>query len=160
MNITIIGVGQSLRGDDAAGLTAVQLWQDAHPVTAQQVRVEIVENPGVSLLNLLEGSDAAILVDAVQSGSLPGTLHCLTEKELGAFLDGTDSAHGWGIAETLALGRTIDPENMPGQIMIIGIEIGQIKMGERLSPKVAAVLPETVQLIQGRIRNLLGKEGR
>jgi hydrogenase maturation protease len=156
MNITIIGIGQSLRGDDAAGLTAVQLWQDAHPATAQQVRVEIAENPGVSLLNLLEGTDAAILVDAVHSGAPPGTLHCLTEKELAAFLDGTDSAHGWGIAETLALGRTINPEHMPGQIVIIGIEIGQIRMGEGLSPKVAAFLPETVQLIQGKIRSMIG----
>lgn len=156
MNIILIGIGQSLRGDDAAGLVAVQLWQDAHPVTAQQIRVEIAENPGVGLLNLLEGTEVAILVDAVQSGAPPGTLHCLTEKELATFLDGADSAHGWGIAETLALGRVIHPERMPGQMVIIGIEIGQIEMGERLSPKVAAVLPETVQLIQGKIKALIG----
>jgi hypothetical protein len=50
MNILVLGIGQSLRGDDAAGLEAVCLWQQTHPLTAQKVQVEFTELPGLGLL--------------------------------------------------------------------------------------------------------------
>jgi len=148
--IVVIGIGQSLRGDDAAGLAAVRLWQDNYPVDAQTStkRVELVENPGLGLLTLLEDAASAILVDAVKSGAEPGTLHSLGETDIAAFLDGTGSAHGWGVAETLTLGRKINPENLPKQLVLIGIEAENTDLGESLSPKVEAILPEAARLIE------------
>jgi hydrogenase maturation protease len=148
--IVVIGIGQSLRGDDAAGLAAVRLWQENYLVDAQSStnRVELVENPGLGLLTLLEDAVSAILVDAVQSGAEPGTLHCLCEADIGAFLDGTGSAHGWGVAETLSLGRKIYPENLPTQLVLIGIEAENTDLGESLSPKVEATLTEAARLIE------------
>ncbi|KPL06215.1 hypothetical protein AMJ86_09435 [bacterium SM23_57] len=146
--INLIGIGQSLRGDDGAGLAAVRLWRENpggswHP----NLHIELVESPGVGLLNLLEGADSAILVDAVRSGAKPGTLYKLSENDLMAFLDGTDSAHGWGIAETLVLGRKLGLEGLPQKIVIIGIEAGKVGMGVGLSPEVVAALPDAVRLI-------------
>ena len=148
--IRIIGIGQSLRGDDRVGQAAVRLWEKTYPETVQQpnIFVDVVENPGIGLLNLIEGADSAILVDAVQSGAAPGSIYQLREKELAAFLAGADSAHGWGVAETLALGRKIDSENMPKKIDLIGIEIAQVKLGENLSVEVEASLSEAVRLIE------------
>jgi hydrogenase maturation protease len=156
MAIAILGIGQSLRGDDGAGLAAVQLWSETHPATAEATRVELVESPGVGLLNLLEGVDTAILVDAVQSGAPPGTLHNLTEESLAAFLAGSDSAHGWGVAETLALGRKVAPNEMPSEVILIGIEVENITLGEEISPQIEAVLPEVAQLIEEIIQQLRG----
>ncbi len=147
--ICVIGIGQSLRGDDEAGLAAVRLWDETYrkPARHSNLRVELAESPGVGLLDLLEGADAAVLVDAVQSGAKPGTLHKLSESDLAAFLDGAGSAHGWGVAETLALGRQLGLEALPLKIVIIGIEVGQIGMGGGLSPRVAAALPLAARLI-------------
>jgi len=159
--IVVIGIGQSLRGDDEAGLAVVRLWSE----TLQRVewdpnlRVELVESPGVALLNLLEGSDAAVLVDAVQSGAKPGTLHKLCENDLGAFMAGADSAHGWGVAETLALGRQLSLETLPLKILIIGIEVGQVEVGAGLSPEVASALPDAVLLISKTVEELLVAPG-
>jgi hydrogenase maturation protease len=153
--IVIVGIGQSLRGDDAVGLTAVQLWKDTHPATAKKVRVELAENPGVSILGLLENADTAILVDAVNSGSLQGIIHILKEEELATFVDGSDSAHGRGVAETLVLGRKVDTESMPDEIILIGIEIGQTKFGEGLSPEVLDVIPDAVHAIQKTLLKLM-----
>jgi hydrogenase maturation protease len=152
--IAVIGIGQSLRGDDGAGLAAVRLWRVTHASTAQapNIRVELVENPGIGLLYLLEGNDTAILVDAVQSGAKPGKLHCLVESDIAAFLDDAGSAHGWGVAETLALGRLINPEDLPTKLVLIGIEAGGMELGEDLSPEVAAALPKVVRLIEERIK--------
>jgi hydrogenase maturation protease len=148
--IKIIGIGQSLRGDDAVGLVAVQLWQQRYPNTAERpdVQVELAELPGIGLLNLLEEARVAILVDAVRSGARAGTIHVLSENQLEAFGSGSGSAHGWGVAETLALGRKITPATLPLKLIVIGIEAGQLTMGELLSPDVKMALSEVARLIE------------
>ena len=52
-----------MRGDDAAGLETVRMWQAQHPDTASRVKVEFSELPGLDILDLLEGVEAAIIVD-------------------------------------------------------------------------------------------------
>jgi hydrogenase maturation protease len=154
--IYVVGIGQRLRGDDEVGLEAVRLWVDTYnPIgTNVDLQVEFVESPGVGLLNLMTGADEALLVDAVQSGVSPGTLHLLDETDLSAFLDGAGSAHGWGVAETLALGRKVDPDSMPERITLIGIEIGQVELGSGISSDVALVLPQAAKLIQETVAKL------
>lgn len=148
--IKIIGIGQSLRGDDAAGLEAVRMWQQAYKgkLTHPTVHVELAELPGVSLLNLLAGSQCAILVDAVRSGARPGTIYVLRENQLDAFTQDSGSAHGWGVAETLSLGRQLMPAAMPEKLILIGIEAGQLQLGDALSPEVRSALLEAARLIE------------
>jgi hydrogenase maturation protease len=162
MKITIIGIGQQMRGDDEAGLAAVALWQEKYPNTATDpsIRVELAESPGIGLLNLMETADAVILVDAVFSGVQPGTLVHLSHTDLAAYLQGTGSAHGWGVAETLALGEKISPETLPETILIIGIEAGQVSLGEPLSPAVSASLEGAAALIQDTVQSLLHDDGK
>ncbi len=154
--IVVVGLGQSLRGDDEAGLAAVRLWADSFPSIRRDpsLRVELAESPGVGLLNLLDGAEAAILVDALQSGAEPGSIHILLETDLGAFLAGSNSAHGWGVAETLALGRRIDSDLLPRQIILIGIEIAQVELGAGFSNAVAEAIPRAANLIQETVEGL------
>ncbi len=111
VRIAVIGIGQSLRGDDAAGLEAVRQWQEKYPETANrpEVRVEASELPGLGLIDLLDDMDAAVIVDAVKSSAKPGTIHRISPDELSAFTSDAQSAHGWGVAETLQLGRELYP---------------------------------------------------
>lgn len=150
MEIIVIGIGQSLRGDDGAGLAVVQHWQALYPVQADanQVRVELAELPGLSLLDLLAGCQAALIVDAVRSGATPGTLQVLEENQLAAFLPESGSAHAWGIAETLALGRRQQPESLPYRLLLLGIEAGSLELGTGLSPQVIEALPAAAHKIQ------------
>ncbi len=148
--IKIIGIGQSLRGDDAAGLAAVRLWEETYQARLERpdVQVELAELPGIGLLNLLEGARFAILVDAVNSGDRPGTVYVLSQNQLEAFKDGAGSVHGWGVAETLLLGRTLMPAVLPVKLVLIGIEVGQLDLGEALSPEVESALSEVARLIE------------
>jgi hydrogenase maturation protease len=147
--IKIIGIGQSLRGDDAVGLAAVRFWQERYQanIESSNLQVELAELPGIGLLSLLEGTSIAILVDAVHSNSKPGTIHLLSNDQLEAFTGGASSAHGWGVTETLSLGEKLLPSSMPEKIIIIGIEAGNLSLGESLSPQVEQVLPEVARLI-------------
>ncbi len=155
MNILILGIGQSMRGDDAAGLEAVRLWQQTYPQTAQRVQVELFELPGLALLDRLEGMQAAILVDALQTDTVPGALHRLDSEELAAFTLDSQSAHGWGVAETLALGRSLYPWLAQCRITLIGVAGRGFVMGAGLSPAVQAALPEAAALIEKEVQRLL-----
>jgi hydrogenase maturation protease len=153
--ILVLGIGQSLRGDDAAGLDAVRLWQETYPGTATQVQVGLSELPGLGLLDLLHDVDAAILVDAVKSSAAPGTIHRLEQQDLDAFAAGSGSAHGWGVAETLKLGRSLDPALAETRIILVGIEVGSVEMGAGLSPQVQSALPMAAEMIEHEIQALL-----
>src|SRR3972149_11531346 len=118
--LLLIGLGQDLRGDDAAGLEVVKRWQAEYPETARdpELLVELAPLPGLSLLSFLECVEAAILVDAVHSGAVPGRLHILDSEDLASFGGDARSAHGWGVAETLMLGQDLHGEKMPKEICL------------------------------------------
>lgn len=157
MDIVLVGLGQSLRSDDAFGLIAVQLWQEKFPLSAKHpsIRVEISQLPGLALIDLISGADAAIIVDAVNSGSPPGTIHIATLNELSAFAEGSSTAHGWGVAETLALGLKLSPESLPAEIFLIGVEGESFDPGEGLSTIVAGKLPTIADLIEAKIQDFI-----
>ncbi len=151
--IIILGIGQSLRGDDDAGPQAVRLWQKTYPETAAdpRVRVEQAGIPGLELIDLMAEADCALLVDAVQSGAAPGKLHLVKPEQVASFDGGSGSAHGWGVAETLALAQELHYP-LPLQIYILGIEAASFEMGAPLSKAVAHSLEKAAEMIEGRIR--------
>ena len=157
MKVILVGVGQSLRSDDAVGMVAVQEWQSKYQQSADNpdLRVEIAQLSGLALLDLISGTYAAIIVDAVRSGSDVGTIHQVTFNDLATFTSGSNSAHGWGVAETLALGMKLYPQSLPQIILLIGIEGERFDPGESLSPGVVDKLPDIVNVIEEKIQHLL-----
>jgi len=160
MRILVLGIGQSMRGDDSVGLEVVKLWQAQHPDTAARVQVEFSELPGLTLLDLLDGMDAAILVDAIKSPTTIGTVIRLGMDELSSFSSEAGSAHGWGVAETLQLGRSLFPSVAKCQTTLVGITGGQFGIGAGLSPQVCAGLKEAADMIETEIQNHLNKKLR
>jgi len=161
--ILVIGIGQTFRSDDGAGIAAVAQWRDAYPVSSQDpsLRIEFAEVTGLALLDDLLGAQAAILVDAVSSGiQPPGSIHLIREVELDAFTKGSASAHGLGVAETLTLGRRVYPDQMPETVILIGIEVAELGMGEGLSPLVRAAIPAAAELIEEQVQKLKNREFR
>jgi hydrogenase maturation protease len=148
--LLVIGIGQALRGDDGAGLEVVKRWQADYPEVANNpdVVIELAPLPGLSLLSFLECVETAILVDAVKSGAKAGSVHVLDRAELASFGSDAHSAHGWGVAETLALGENLYGDKLPEQIYLLAIEAGTVEMGSGLSPAVAEALPAAAKRLQ------------
>jgi hydrogenase maturation protease len=148
--ITVIGIGQSLRGDDAAGLMAVRLWQKNFPETASrpEVRVETLELPGLGLLDYLDGMQAAVLVDAIRSPDPAGSLRRFTLRQALAFTSDARSAHGWGVAETLQLGLALNPSLCQCRLILLGLSGRHFQTGAALSPEVEAALPYAAERIE------------
>lgn len=159
MEIKILGLGHYMRGDDEIGLEIVRCWERAHGADfpADQIEVDCLESPGLNLLGNIAGLDAAVLVDAVQSGAPAGTVFQLSEDDLAADADDSGSWHGWGAAETLSLGRELAGEDLPETIIIIGVEGAIFSLGEGLSPAVRRSIPKAIDLVNKIVGELLEK---
>jgi len=153
--VAVIGIGQSLRGDDAVGLEVLRQWRERFQETASRLEVqsEACELPGLTLLDLFNDVDTAILVDAVQGKSTPGTIHLLDENELSAFTSDAKSAHGWGLAETLQLGNELMVTKT--KVRVVGIQAEQMTLGTGLSEAVKDAIPIVCEMLEEEIHKAL-----
>lgn len=115
----IICIGNELIADDAVGFEVHKHL--AVSCDDPNVRLLYCGVGGIDLLPLFEGESDLIVVDAVQLGAEPGTIHVLPWHELPSGSSAI-SAHGLGLRETIEIGRTLYPENMPDRITLVGIE--------------------------------------
>lgn len=133
-DVLVVGVGNTLRGDDAAGPLVARRLADAG------VRAVPFAGEPVGLLDLWAGARAVVLVDAVRSGGEPGTLHRwdASAAPLPAALGGSTSTHAVGLGDAVELARALD--RLPGRLVVLGVEGSCFDTGAALSPAVAAAL--------------------
>ena len=140
----IIGVGNSDRGDDAAGLEAARLLKALVPA---DVRVVSYSREITALIEQWEGATHLILIDAVLSGSDPGTMHSLdvSHETHPLRFSGRFSSHGIGVAEIIEMARVLNL--LPPNVRIFGIEGRNFAMGAPLSPQIQAAVHQVVEEI-------------
>jgi hydrogenase maturation protease len=141
----MVGVGNALRGDDAAGLRVAQLLAERG---VENVRESSGET--ASLIDLWQGADFVLLADAAQSGAEPGfvsrfdastgplpveVLHC--------------STHAFGVAEAVELARALG--TLPPRVIVFGIEGISFGHGEPLSPEVAAGVENAAAMMEAEL---------
>ncbi len=138
MRRLVIGVGNPDRGDDGAGLEVAGRVRSAPGIRHA--------NGSYELMDLWEGADEVILVDAARSGAPVGTIHHIeaNERELPAGLLAT-STHSVGVAETVELARSLG--RLPARLLIYGIEVSDTTIGGPLSPEVERAIDELVGVI-------------
>ncbi|MDM7998246.1 MAG: hydrogenase maturation protease [Acidobacteriota bacterium] len=140
----VLGLGNSLLGDEGVGVHAVRaLQQKSLP---DGVEIADIGTAILDALPLLEECDRVIVIDAVKAGEKPGTLYCMplsamSEKECIA------SLHGVDLHRVMRLSR----RSSPPDILVIGIEPDRIDWSLELSPSVNAALPMLLQLVSDAI---------
>lgn len=148
--VRIIGVGNVLAGDDGAGALVARRLKTRLAAKPRPCPIEVLEAElaGPDILELIEGAEIALLVDAARSGSPPGTLHRfdLSEGPFGQSMF-PHSTHALNVVDALELGRTLGL--LPPRVVVYGIEAGSVQAGEALSGEVAEVLDEVVERVLG-----------
>ena len=103
---------------------------------------------GMDLLGEIDGEELLIVVDAVQLGSAPGTVHLLSWEQLPAMAARPVSGHGIGVREAIEVARRLYPEKVPAKIFLVGIEGACFdQLGTGLTEDVAAAVPAAVRKI-------------
>jgi hydrogenase maturation protease len=149
--LLIIGVGNPYRGDDAAGLQVLHQLLDMG-VDASYLLEHSGE--GVSLMEAWKGRATVILIDAVSSGSPPGTI-----LRLDAFTNPLpaqlfqSSTHTFSLPQAIEMSRALD--ELPRCLLIFGIEGRDFQAGTELSSEVSAAVPKLAREVLNEIRVLM-----
>jgi len=145
--IRVIGVGNAWRGDDAVGLQAARRLRER---LRPPVEVIEAEGDGLALLDLMEGVEHVILIDAVKGGGQPGTtvrLDLSVRSRWGTVVP--CSTHAIGIADAIDLARAMG--RLPKQIILYGIEIESVDSGASLSEPVREGLDAVVEHVHQEV---------
>jgi len=152
MRCAVIGLGNPLMGDDGAGIAVLDLLRDAS-LPAGTALLD-AGTPGPALLHLLDGLDAAVLVDAADFGGAPGEVRAFdpaSVRRAGPPPPGLSLHEGdlLGVLDTAArLGSA------PARVRICAIQPARIAPEPALSPAVQAALPALAEAAREAVRQL------
>jgi hydrogenase maturation protease len=141
----VVGVGNPLRGDDAAGvLVAAAL--DA----ADGVDVMVSDGDPGELIERWAGTDVVVIVDAMRGGRPVGEVLAVdvSDDPLPAGIR-LGSSHHLGVAEAVELARALD--RLPRRVVVVGIEGRAFGVGDPLSPRVEAAVPIAAALARDEV---------
>jgi hydrogenase maturation protease len=157
--VLVAGIGNIFMGDDGFGVEVAKRLADRElPPGAE------VSDFGIRGLDLVyalgEGYDAAVFVDAVPRGEVPGTLFVI-EPELDASPDEPVAldAHGMDPVKVLALAGQLG--SVPERVLVVGCEPTNRMTGDEeelvgeLSEPVRAAVDEAVALVESVLADLL-----
>ncbi len=146
--VLVLGLGNPLRGDDGVGPRVVAELEDQE--LPEGVEVMDGGTGGLDLLQIMEGRDRVVIVDAAQVGGehpgvAPGQFVRFSPDQAhlagGAGGSPADcfSSHHAGLAEVLALAHALE-QPLPS-IVVFGVQPKHVGWGEGLSPEVESQLP-------------------
>lgn len=141
VGLRVLGIGNGARRDDGVGVWVAQALAAR---LGDSLDVRVLGDDGFQLVDALGGIDAALLIDAVQSGAPPGTVHrfdAAREPLPPALL--RCSTHLLGVAEAVELARALG--QLPARVAVYGIEGADFGLGEGLSAPVAAAAAGLVE---------------
>ena len=134
------------------------------PVVAERLRavgaavLDCADEP-TRLLDLWDGLDTVVVVDALRGDAPPGTLHRIDAEDGPLPRDvRLASTHAMGIADALELGRTLG--RAPRRVVVLGIEAASFGMGEAMTPAVAGAIDELVASVLGELQEAACTSGR
>ena len=149
MKTVVVGIGNDFRSDDGAGLAAARALMK---FTLPDVGIVELNGEVTRLLDSLQHCDTAIVIDAVQSQALPGTIHRFDASQNP--LPGSHnqrSTHGISLGSILELARVQGV--FPRQVLIYGIEGASFEHGRTLTPQVEKAVEGLVHEIAEDLRD-------
>jgi hydrogenase maturation protease len=139
----VIGVGNPFRRDDGVGPAVLDALRASGTVPET---VRLVDSDGEPTRTLLawDGADTAVVIDAVRTGAVPGTVHRFDPDELPE-TGRSGGSHALGPGEAVLLGRATG--RIPARLVLIGVEVEDTAMGVGLTDRVASALGPVIDLV-------------
>jgi hydrogenase maturation protease len=148
-SVAVLGLGNTLMRDDGVGARVLDELARCYRLPPMVALIRS-DAPMARLAAELDGVGHVIVVDAVRSGHMPGTIHHSGAEGITLSRRSARSSHGMGLAELFALLTALGrcPE-----IRIIGVEAGELNdAGLELSDPVAAALPRAAEAVVEELR--------
>ncbi len=149
MSALVLGVGNVLLMDESIGIRAVEELERRYSFSED---VEILDGgtSGIELLRYLAGRDLLIIVDAVRSKNPPGTVVRVEGDDVPKRFMTRISPHQLGVSDLLAAARLT--EELPGNMVLFGIEPASMEMELGLSDEVKKSFDRLIEVIADELR--------
>lgn len=147
MKTLILGLGNTLLGDDGVGVHVVRKLQEQYKEPGDS---EYMDGGTLSftLAGPVEDADRLIVVDAAQLNAAPGSVRLLVGEEMDRFVTGSrsNSVHAVSLVDLLAMGHIsgwLSPQRA-----LVGIQPQYIDWSETLSDSVARAVPRACEIVE------------
>ncbi len=147
----VIGLGNPILTDDGVGVKVAYAVEEALAgARRDDVTVTEASVGGLRLMELMEGYDRAVLVDAITGDTPhPGTIHTMTLGDLCAIspTQHSASAHDTTLVTAFEAGRCLGIE-LPETVTIYAVEVENIiDFSETPTPAVAEAIPRVTAAV-------------
>ncbi len=145
--ILVLGLGSTPAGDD--GLGPILLGEVAKQYRYAGGFVEFVDGgtQGLDLLGRIAGRQAIVILDALSTGSKPGTVAVLEGTEVLRYCTGNSACvHPGDAHELLATAAFLG--DLPDHFYVVGVQPGDLHQGSALSSQVQKSLALAVKQAQ------------
>jgi hydrogenase maturation protease len=144
----LVGVGNEYRSDDGVGLVVAR---EIHEKLIPSVTVKEESGEGVALMDAWQGFQNVIIVDAVSSGAMPGTIFRIdANKETVPIKFFHYSTHAFSVSEAIELARTMN--TLPSRLLVYGIEGAAFTAGVKISSRVKEAANQVIEQIVGEFK--------
>jgi hydrogenase maturation protease len=145
----VVGCGNSLLKDEGFGIHVARELQRME--LPKNVEVHDAGTGGLAILDLLEGAESAIIVDAMKLGLKPGTIKVFSLKNMPPPSAFSFSTHELDLVTTLRVGEEL--QRLPEKVEVIGVEAKEIKeFGTDLSKELENSKNKVIDLILKRLK--------
>lgn len=133
----VIGIGNTDRGDDGAGLLAVR---QVRGVATAEV------DDCARLIDAWTGVGEVVVIDAMRSGGTPGTIRRYDAGEESLPTKAFPSTHAFGLGDAIELARALG--KLPQRLAVFGIEAVSFTHGSPVTDEVNRALDEVVGRVE------------
>jgi hydrogenase maturation protease len=146
----LVGVGNEYRSDDGVGLAVAR---EIHEKLIPSVTVKEESGEGAALMEAWQGFQNVIIVDAVSSGAMPGTIFRIdANKETVPIKFFHYSTHAFSVAEAIELTRAMNV--LPSKLVVYGIEGNNFVAGTTISLLVQETAYKIIEQLIKEIKSL------
>lgn len=155
MRTLVLGLGNELLGDDAAGILAARALRKRLAGRADVMESSLA---GIALLDLLVDYDRVILIDCVKTNHHPpGTLYVLGPQDLDPVI--APSPHYAGLPELLAVATALEL-HAPRTIRIFALEVEDpYTVGAMPCEPVRQAIPRLVERVCRQVQRWEEEDG-
>ncbi|MCX7247332.1 MAG: HyaD/HybD family hydrogenase maturation endopeptidase [Burkholderiales bacterium] len=149
MRAVVLGIGNTILTDEAAGVRAVELLEQRYRMP-DNVLVIDGGTSGMEMIEDLSDLDFLIVIDVVKTGAAPGTVVKIAGDEIPVFFRRKLSPHQIALPDVLASLELLDA--MPKEIIVLGVEPISLELGMEMTDTVAAKVPLLVEMAASELR--------
>lgn len=147
MKTLILGIGNSILGDDGVGVHVAR--ELSRKIKDENVDVRDTSVDGLNLLEFIMGYDRLVVIDAIitEDGKV-GEIYRLKPEDACRPSHSAISPHHFNLATTIKIGGKLFPKEMPKEVTVFAVGTREVaRVTEKMTGKVKEAIPRVISLV-------------